>query len=63
MEKKGAGPSLVEDIAKAVRARGGQFSAAFRPGRQGTWRFYVATIADRFHGRGESRRYQLRVGR
>jgi N-acetylmuramoyl-L-alanine amidase-like protein len=48
---------------KAVRARDGQFSAAFRPGRQGTWRFYVATIADRFHGRGESRKYQLRVGR
>ena len=48
---------------KAVRARDGRFSAAFRPGRQGTWRFYVATIADRFHGRGESRKYQLRVAR
>src|SRR4051812_47942804 len=48
---------------KGVRARNGQFSAAFRPGRQGRWRFYVATIADRFHGRGESRKYQLSVRR
>jgi hypothetical protein len=48
---------------KSVRARKGRFRAAFRPGRQGMWRFSVVTIADLAHGRGKSRAYQLKVGR
>ena len=48
---------------KAVRPRNGRFRTWFRPGRRGLWRFSVATIADRSHGRGRSRVYTLRAGR
>jgi hypothetical protein len=48
---------------KQIRARAGRFRSFFRPGRKGTWRFSVATIADRSHGRGRSRVYVLKVGR
>jgi hypothetical protein len=47
---------------KGVKARGGRFAARFRPGRSGLWRYSVATIADRSHGRGQSRVYRLQVG-
>jgi hypothetical protein len=47
---------------KAIQARGGRFSTSFRPGRTGAWRYRVATIADRSHGRGQTRLYVLQVG-
>ena len=47
---------------KGVKARDGRFAARFRPGRTGVWRYSVATIADRSHGRGQSRAYRLTVG-
>ncbi len=48
---------------KSVTVRGGRFRTFFRPGRKGAWRFSVATIADRSHGRGRTRVYPLTVGR
>jgi hypothetical protein len=47
---------------RAIKARGGRFSIRFRPGRRGAWRYSAATIADRSHGRGQSRVYPLHVG-
>jgi hypothetical protein len=48
---------------KGVTTRAGRFRALFRPGRRGAWRYSVATIADRSHGRGRTRVYSLTVGR
>jgi hypothetical protein len=46
---------------KAIQASSGRFSTWFRPGRKGAWRYRVATIADRSHGRGQTRLYGLSV--
>jgi N-acetylmuramoyl-L-alanine amidase len=46
---------------KGITAAGGRFSIRFRPGRRGAWRYSVATIADRSHGRGRTRVYPLEV--
>jgi regulator of protease activity HflC (stomatin/prohibitin superfamily) len=48
---------------KAVVGRKGRFATFLRPGRKGAWRYSVATIADRSHGRGRTRVYPLTVGR
>ena len=48
---------------KAVHARSGRFSAAFRPGRAGHVALLRGHDCRPLHGRGESRKYQLRVGR